>query len=150
MNTAVHFSSATDEWSTPDYLFSGLRNEFGIQTDVCATPENAKCARYFTKSDDGLTKTWSGICWMNPPYGKEIGKWVEKAYRSACSGDATVVCLLPARTDTKWFHEFCQAGEVRFLRGRLKFGGQVNSAPFPSMVVIFHAHLDPGCVMRCE
>ena len=137
MNTDLHFSSATAEWETPQAFFDKLNAEFGFTLDVCATPENAKCARYFTKETDGLAQTWSGVCWMNPPYGREIGKWVKKAHEESRNG-ATVVCLLPARTDTKWFQDYCiPFGEIRFLRGRLKFGGHNNSAPFPSAIVIF-------------
>ena len=132
----IHFSSATDQWATPPDFFAVLAEEFEFDLDVCAGAENAKCARYFTREQNGLIQEWDGVCWMNPPYGREIGKWVRKAYEAA-KGGATVVCLLPARTDTAWFHDYCAKGEVRFLRGRLKFGGSVNSAPFPSMVVIF-------------
>lgn len=99
-------------------------------------PENAKCKRFFTPEMDGLKQEWTGVCWCNPPYGRQIGKWVEKAVKSF----ATVVMLLPARTDTKWFHDWCLPyGKIEFLRGRLKFGGCDNSAPFPSMIVIFEA-----------
>jgi DNA N-6-adenine-methyltransferase (Dam). len=133
---AVHFSSETDEWPTPQDFFDKLNEEFHFTLDVCATPENAKCPRYFTKSENGLLQKWEGICWMNPPYGREIGQWVKKAYESAIGG-ATVVCLLPARTDTSWWHDYCMKGEVRFIRGRLKFGGASENAPFPSAVVIF-------------
>lgn len=131
------FSSATDEWPTPQGFFDALNAEFGFELDVCATPENAKCPKYFTREDDGLSQTWSGVCWMNPPYGRQIAVWVKKAYESAQNG-ATVVCLLPSRTDTAWFHDYCVKGEVRFIRGRLKFGESKNSAPFPSVVVIFY------------
>lgn len=136
MNTAVHFSSATDLWSTPQNLFDSLAIEFPFVTDVCALPDNAKCDHFFTPEQDGLKQQWELICWMNPPYGREIGKWVKKAYESALAG-AIVVCLLPARTDTSWWHDYCMKGEIRFIRGRLKFGGCINSAPFPSAVVIF-------------
>jgi len=133
----VHFSSATDLWSTPQTFFDGLSAEFGFSLDVCALPENAKCAHYFTPSCDGLSQKWEGVCWMNPPYGREIGKWVRKAYESSLEG-ATVVCLLPARTDTAWWHDYIALNaEVRFVRGRLKFGVAKNSAPFPSAIVIF-------------
>jgi phage N-6-adenine-methyltransferase len=136
MKTAVHFSSATDLWATPQEFFDKLHEEFGFATDVCATAENAKCGKYFTEADDGLAQQWTGVCWMNPPYGREIGAWMAKAYRSAKAG-AWVVCLVPARTDTAWWHDYAMKGEVRFIRGRLKFGGHKNSAPFPSAVVIF-------------
>jgi phage N-6-adenine-methyltransferase len=136
MNTDLMFSSATDLWSTPQATFDALNQEFGFEWDVCATTENAKCVNYWTEGDDGLAQDWEGICWMNPPYGREIGKWIRKAYEASQAG-ATVVCLLPARTDTAWWHDYCMRGEIRFIRGRLKFGGQKNSAPFPSAVVIF-------------
>ena len=132
----VHFMSQTDLWSTPQDTFDSLHTEFGFGLDVCAIPENAKCPEYFTPERDGLSQEWRGICWMNPPYGREIGKWMKKAYESA-QGGATVVCLVPARTDTKWWHDYAIKGEVRFIRGRLKFGGQKNNAPFPSAIVIF-------------
>jgi phage N-6-adenine-methyltransferase len=132
----VHFSSETDDWATPQGLYDLLDTEFGFQLDVCASEQNAKCERYFTRDDDGLTRTWEGVCWMNPPYGAEIGQWVAKAHESSKAG-ATVVCLVPARTDTHWWWNHARYGEVRFLRGRLKFGDSENSAPFPSAVVVF-------------
>lgn len=134
---SVMYSSATDEWSTPQDFFDKLNAEYEFETDVCATAENAKCARYYDKEQDGLAQEWRGKCWMNPPYGREIGKWMRKALESAQENGATVVCLVPARTDTKWWHDYAMRGEVRFVRGRLKFGGVKNSAPFPSAVVIF-------------
>lgn len=137
----VHFSSKTDEWETPQNIFDDLNKEFDLHLDVCATSGNAKCYNYFYKHGgdrfrDGLAQDWSGKrCWMNPPYGREIGKWIEKA---ATGGAEIVVALLPARTDTKWFHEYIyNKAEIRFLKGRLKFGDSKNSAPFPSMIVIF-------------
>jgi len=135
MNTDVMFSSVTDQWSTPQDFFDGLNEEFHFTLDPCADELNHKCARFFTKEQDGLVQSWDGErVFCNPPYGREIGKWVQKASEA----HALVVMLLPARTDTKWFHDFIyQKHEVRFVRGRLKFGGQKNSAPFPSMVVIF-------------
>lgn len=133
------FTSNTDLWATPQEFFDGLNKEFGFTLDVCATKENAKCAKFYTKEDDGLCKNWHGeVCWMNPPYGREIGKWVKKASETNSYFGNTIVCLLPARTDTKWFHDYIYGKtEIRFLKGRLKFGGQKNSAPFPSMVVVF-------------
>lgn len=132
----VHYSSETAEWETPQALFDLLNTEFGFDFDVCATPENAKCVRYFTAEDDGLVQEWAGACWMNPPYGGEIGRWVAKAHESGDAG-ATVVCLIPARTDTSWWWDHARHGEVRFLRGRLQFGNAETGAPFPSAVVIF-------------
>jgi len=132
----VHFSSKTDEWETPQSFFDTLNQEFHFTLDVCALSQNAKCKRYITPETDGLQVGWNNeIIWMNPPYGREIGKWVKKA--SEATGGA-VVCLLPARTDTKWFHEYIyNKAEIRFIKGRLKFGESKNSAPFPSMLVIF-------------
>lgn len=132
----VHFSSDTGEWETPQDLFDTLDAEFGFDVDVCATADTAKCARYFTREQDGLAREWAGTCWMNPPYGSAIGAWVRKAWESAQNG-VTVVCLVPARTDTGWWWDYCRHGEVRFLRGRLRFGGGDTGAPFPSAVVIF-------------
>lgn len=117
-------------------FFDDLDSEFGFELDVCALPSNAKCERYFTPADDGLSQTWSGVCWMNPPYGKEIGLWMRKAYLSSRQG-ATVVCLVPARTDTRWWHDYAMRGQIRFIKGRLKFGDAKANAPFPSAVVIF-------------
>lgn len=129
-------SSKTDLWATPQDFFDKYNSIYNFDVDVCATKENAKCVKYFTTEDDGLSKEWTGKCWMNPPYGREIIKWMEKAYKSSLCG-ATVVCLVPARTDTKWWHEFAMRGKIEFIRGRLKFGGSKNSAPFPSAVVVF-------------
>lgn len=134
---SVFFSSKTDLWSTPPDLFAKLDAEFGFTLDVCAVAENAKCLRYFTPEVDGLKQKWEGTVWMNPPYGRSIGVWVRKAYLSARAG-AVVVCLLPARTDTRWWHEYVtHAHEHWFIKGRLKFGGAPSGAPFPSAVVVF-------------
>ena len=136
---SVHFSSKTDMWATPQAFFDKYDEKFNFELDVCATDENAKCDNYFTEKIDGLTQDWIGYgnVWMNPPYGREIIHWMEKAYESSLKG-ATVVCLVPARTDTKWWHEYAMKGEIEFIRGRLKFGDAKNSAPFPSAVVIFY------------
>src|SRR5574343_538970 len=139
----VHFSSKTDLWATPQDFFDKLNDEFMFDIDVCATHENAKCKKFYTKLDDGMTKDWYGNVWCNPPYGRGIGEWVKKASNSthlyANGKKTTVVMLLPARTDTKWFHDYIyNKAEIRFIKGRLKFGGSKNSAPFPSMVVIFN------------
>lgn len=132
----VHFSSATDLWSTPQDLFDRLHAKHRFTLDVCATPENAKCPAYFTKEVDGLRQEWTGTVWMNPPYGRTIGAWMKKAYESSLAG-ATVVCLVPARTDTAWWHDYAVKGQIEFLRGRLKFGGHKYNAPFPSAIVTF-------------
>ena len=134
VNKEVMFSSATDLWETPQDFFDILNDEFHFDIDVCALPENAKCGKFYSPEDDGLSKNWGGTCWCNPPYGRKIGEWVKKASES----NATVVMLLPARTDTKWFHDYIyHKTEIRFIKGRLKFGNSKNSAPFPSMIVIF-------------
>ena len=136
MNNKLMFSSATDEWSTPQDVFDKLNEEFSFTLDPCANDTNDKCKKYFTKTENGLLQNWDDeIVFCNPPYGREIGKWVKKAAESK----ATVVMLLPASTDTKWFHDYIyEKAEIRFIKGRLKFGGAQNSAPFPSMVVIFY------------
>jgi phage N-6-adenine-methyltransferase len=149
----VLHSSASVEWETPQDLFDRLNAIYGFTLDVCATPENAKCARYFTREEDGLEQRWTGRVWCNPPYGKEIAQWVRKAFWSTqvrpgfemgddAPADAeSVVMLLPARTDTRWWHDYVipqmPRGGVNFIRGRLKFGGHKNSAPFPSAIVVF-------------
>lgn len=133
----VHFSSKTDMHATPQKFFDSYNDVFKFTLDVCASPENAKCEHYFTVEDNGLAQEWTGNCWMNPPYGREIIHWMRKAYESSLTG-ATVVCLVPARTDTKWWHEYAMKGQIEFIRGRLKFGDAKNSAPFPSAVVIFY------------
>jgi len=131
------FSSATDLWSTPQEFFEKLNAKFKFQTDVCALPDNTKCSKYFTPEIDGLSQDWEGICWMNPPYGRGIGEWVRKAYESARENGATIVCLLPARCDTRWWHDYCMKGEITYIKGRLKFGDAKDSAPFPSAIVVF-------------
>lgn len=130
------FTSNTDLWATPQSFFDKLNEEFNFDLDVCANYENAKCVRFFSEEADGLKQDWNGVCWMNPPYGRVIGEWIKKAYEASLNG-STVVCLLPARTDTKWWHDYCMKGEIRLIKGRLKFGDSKNSAPFPSAVVIF-------------
>ncbi|MCG2552858.1 phage N-6-adenine-methyltransferase [Staphylococcus epidermidis] len=135
----VHYSSKSNEWATPQNLFDELNDEFNFTLDPCATDENAKCSKYFTIEDDGLSKDWSNdVVFMNPPYGREIKKWIKKAYEESLNG-ATVVCLIPARTDTTYWHDFIfdKADNIRFLRGRLKFGNSKNSAPFPSAIVVY-------------
>lgn len=132
----VHYSSKNVVWETPQGFFEKYNAIFNFDIDVCALPENAKCVRYFTPEIDGLKQDWKGTCWMNPPYGREIYHWMKKAYESHLNG-ATVVCLVPARTDTKWWHEFAMKGQIEFIKGRLKFGGCKDSAPFPNAVIIF-------------
>lgn len=126
-------------WGTPQAFFDTLNSEFDFDLDPCATKETAKCGKFFTKELDGLNQDWNGYrVFCNPPYGKEIAKWVKKA--SEARG-GIVVMLIPARTDTKYFHEYIyNKAEIRFVRGRLKFEGSQKgsgSAPFPSMIVVF-------------
>lgn len=136
----VHYSSQTDEWSTPQRLFDQMSKKFGpFDLDVCATPANAKCARFFTRNDDGLVQKWApSRVWMNPPYGRTISKWMRKAWQESQRG-AVVACLVPARTDTAWWHDYALKGQVHLIRGRIKFGGHASSAPFPSAIIIFPA-----------
>lgn len=137
MNSAVFYSSKTDMWATPQDFFDALDAEFHFTLDACAVKENAKCEAYYTPEQDGLDQPWTGRVWCNPPYGRNVGQWVKKAHDTA-SGGGFVVMLLPARTDTRWFHDYIYGKtEVRFIKGRLKFGSCQNAAPFPSMVVIF-------------
>lgn len=141
MNTELMFSSKTDLHETPIAFFNKLKERYDFDLDVCADENNFKCKNYFTKEQDGLSKDWNQYTitkqiWMNPPYGREIGKWIKKAYNESLNG-VRVVCLLPARTDTKWFHDYCQKVSITFIKGRLKFGGAKFNAPFPNMIVIF-------------
>lgn len=134
----VLFSSNKEEWETPQELFDRLNNEFHFDLDVCAISENSKCKKYYTPSDDALRQPWIGCVWCNPPYGRKIGSWIKKAHEEHEKHGSTIVMLLPARTDTKWFHEYIyNKQEIRFIKGRLKFGNSKNSAPFPSMIVVF-------------
>lgn len=134
-NAAYMPQAQTVEWSTPQDLFDRLNDRFKFTVDVAADASNAKVSRYYDKEIDGLAQDWTGeVVWCNPPYGRTIGDWVRKAALSK----ATTVMLVPARTDTRWFHEYIyDKHEVEFIKGRLKFGGMKNSAPFPSMIVVF-------------
>lgn len=160
MNPAL-LSSERMDWETPADLFAALDQRFRFGLDVCALPSNTKCARFFSPADDGLAQEWRGACWMNPPYGRKLPAWMRKARASALEG-ATVVCLVPARTDTRWWQDLVTTAlgdfegsywqpasatlvivgsrgtvEIRFLRGRVKFGGARNGAPFPSAIVAY-------------
>lgn len=140
MMTSAMYSSATDQWATPQAFFDELNEEFGFTLDPCALPSNAKCAKYYTPTDNGLLQNWGGeSVFCNPPYGRAIYDWVRKCSEEASKPNTTVVALIPARTDTRYFHEFIyhKAREIRFVKGRLKFGDAKSAAPFPSMVVIF-------------
>lgn len=139
LNTKVLFSSKEEKWETPQDFFDKLNDEFHFTLDAAASPDNAKCANYFTEEQDGLTQSWGGhTVWCNPPYCRKTGLWVKKAYEEHQRTGCTVVMLLPSRTDVRWFHDYILGkAEIRFIKGRLKFGGNKNSAPFPSIVVIY-------------
>jgi phage N-6-adenine-methyltransferase len=142
------FSSKSNEWATPQDFYNKLNAEFGFTLDPCATPTTAKCSSYYTADDDGLSKDWSGhTVFMNPPYGRKQKDWIEKAFQEGEKTGTTVVALVPARTDTKAWHNYCmKATEIRFIKGRLKFGqgaSKTNSAPFPSAVVVFSGSPPP-------
>ena len=133
------FTSKTDLWATPQWFFDKLNQEFNFTLDPCATEDNAKCSKFYTVTENGLIQNWGGYCvFCNPPYGREITEWVKKAYETHHQYGNTIVMLLPARTDTRWFHDYIyKQAEIRFIKGRLKFGDSKNSAPFPNMLVIF-------------
>ncbi len=139
---AVHYSSASNEWATPQYLFDALDAVYHFTLDPCCTEKTAKCRVYFTQEHNGLVRNWApDTVFMNPPYGREIGHWVKKAFIESRKG-ATVVCLIPARTDTKWWYDYCtHAHTIYFFTGRVKFiceGKELPaSAPFPSCAVVF-------------
>ena len=129
------YSSRSEEWGTPQALFDKLNAKYHFDLDVCASKENAKCEHYFTKEQDGLAQKWWGTVWCNPPYGREIRKWVE-----ACVNyEGLSVMLVPARVDTKWFHDCIYNNprcEIEFPRGRLRYNDGKVPAPFPSMIVV--------------
>ena len=139
LNTKVLYSSKEEKWATPQDFFDKLNDEFHFTLDAAASPDNAKCANYFTEEQDGLAQSWEGhTVWCNPPYCRKTGLWVKKAYEEHQRTGCTIVMLLPSRTDVRWFHDYILGkAEIRFIKGRLKFGGNKNSAPFPSIVVIY-------------
>ena len=137
------FSSDSNEWETPQTLFNQLDKEYNFTLDPCSTSDNAKCKKFYTKEDDGLSKDWGGeSVFVNPPYGREIKHWVEKSYKESLKPNTKVVMLIPARTDTKYWHEWIFGeAEIVFLKGRIKFeqgGVAKNTAPFPSALVIYN------------
>lgn len=134
--TAAKFSSEAVEYETPMNIFAPLDREFNFTTDVAATELNKKCPKFFTRADDGLSQKWEGVCWMNPPYGRGMEKWLLKAQEAAKHG-ATIVCLVPARTNTGWWHDICAKQEVRFIRGRPRFNNGKHGLPQPLAIVIF-------------
>ena len=141
----VMFSSKTAEWTTPQAFYDRLNQEFNFTLDPCCTDETATCSTYYTEADDGLTQPWAGhSVFMNPPYGRSIKDWIRKAYEESRKPNTVVVALIPARTDTRYWHDYCmEASEIRFIKGRLKFGEANNSAPFPSAVVVFGSGSNP-------
>lgn len=130
------FASKKQEYATPWNLFNVLDEEFNFTLDVCADEKNHKVDRFFSEEDNSLVQDWTGVCWMNPPY-KDMKKWVIKAYEESVRNHSIIVCLIPARTNTVWWHEYCNRGEIRFLKGRPKFEGCVHGLPQPLAVVIF-------------
>lgn len=138
MNNAYMPKSKSVEWSTPQDFFDKLNNEFNFTVDVASTANNAKCANYYTENENGLVQNWGGQrVWCNPPYGKDMPKWIEKAYNERNNAEC-IVMLIPSRTDTRAFHNWIYGvAEIRFVKGRLKFGEMNQAAPFPSMVVIY-------------
>jgi site-specific DNA-methyltransferase (adenine-specific) len=138
MNMKVHYSSKTEEWETPQEMFDKLNKEYNFTLDPCATNANAKCECYFDKYTNGLLHSWKNqTVFMNPPYGRSIVKWMAKAYEESLQKGTVVVCLVPSRTDTIWWHQYAMRGKITFIKGRLKFGGHANNAPFPSVIVVF-------------
>jgi len=136
----IMFSSKTGNWGTPLAFYRKLDMEFNFTLDPCASKSNAKCPKYYTEADDGLAQDWGGeTVFMNPPYGRDIKRWIMKAYEESLKPNTTVVCLIPSRTDTKYWHDYVmRAKEIRFVKGRLKFGDSTNAAPFPSAVAVFY------------
>jgi len=143
----IMFSSKSNDWATPQDFYNQLDAEFEFTLDPCASQSSAKCASFYTADDDGLSKDWEGhTVFMNPPYGRKIGNWIQKAYEEGEKSNTRVVALIPARTDTKYWHNYCmKATEIRFVKGRLKFGqgNTKNSAPFPSAVIVFSGSPPP-------
>lgn len=146
MNTDLMFSSKTDQWATPQYFFDYVDSEFNFTLDACAGDDNHKCDIYYTEEMNGLHMPWGGRVWCNPPYGRQIGLWIEKALNETRTGFANVaVCLVPARTDARWFQDnAAHASEIRLIRGRIAFGNQNVNAPFPCALIVFRrGHIGP-------
>ena len=139
MDKKLMFSSKSNEWETPQWLFDKLNNRYNFTLDAAATKDNAKCKKFYTKEDNALSKSWQGeTVFLNPPYGREIKDWVEKAHKENKKGNCKVVMLIPARTDTIYWHNYIFGkADIEFLKGRLKFSNHKNPAPFPSAVVIY-------------
>ena len=140
--TQNRFASKKQEWQTPQGLFEALNERYKFTFDLAADQDNRKCKEYFSAEDDALKKHWKGNCWLNPPYGSKgetrLAKWVEKAYKEASTGECQVTMLIPARTNTQWWHEYCmRAAEVLFINGRPKFGGAIHGLPQPLAIITF-------------
>lgn len=137
-NSDAMFTSKSAEWETPQDFFDKLNSMYHFDLDACATAENAKCERYYTKEQDALMQEWSGRVWLNPPYGREIAQWLKKAYDETMRGGVELCCcLVPSRTDTAWWHDWAMRGEITFIRGRLRFNGSTENAPFPSALIVY-------------
>ncbi len=138
LNESLYKSDKMD-WGTPQYIFDYLNKEFNFTLDVCADSNNTKCKNFFSIENNGLSQNWDdNICWMNPPYGRDIKNWVEKAYRESRK-NCTCVCLVPVRSDTKWWHDYVMKSfEIRLFNKRLSFAGANNKAPFPAAIIVFN------------
>jgi len=141
MQKLEQFKSKDIEYETPDEIFVPLNKEFNFTLDVCATKQNAKCQAFYTKEDDGLNKDWVGVCWMNPPFGKVMQKWVAKAFVESRK-NATVVMLIPVRSNTNWWHKYVMQGEIRFIRGEVTFKGHKNGLWQPMCIIVFKNNKD--------
>lgn len=130
-------TSKNEEWETPQFLFNELNETYDFDLDVCASETNKKCHKFYSKDDNSLDKYWIGSCWMNPPYGKSIATWMKKAYESHVKNKALVVCLVPCRTDTQWWHDYAIQGSIFFIKGRIRFVGASQPAPFPSAIIVY-------------
>ena len=139
MNKELHFKSDIQTWETPKAFFDQLNRLFGFTLDACASSENAKVGNYYTVEQNALIQEWQGVVWCNPPYGREQVKFIQKAYDESVKHGSTVVCLIPARPDTKVWQDliFAHADQVCFIKGRLKFGNSKDAAPFPSALIVF-------------
>lgn len=138
MKHTAAFMSEKQDWTTPRPFFDHWNDRYSFTLDAAAEPHNALCDRYFTPEDDALSQDWTGSVWVNPPYTAGIGKWVRKGFEEAQKG-ATVVMLIPARTETRWWHDYVmRSAEIWLIKGRMRFGGSPINAPFPSCVVVFH------------
>lgn len=139
------FGSKKQEWTTPDNFYKLLNDEFNFEWDLAASETNTKCNKYFDINSNGLSQNWEGVCWLNPPYGDNKYKlldWIKKAYKESQKDNCTVVMLIPARTNTKWWHNYCMNScEVRFICGRPKFGDAKHGLPLPLAIIIFRKHI---------